>query len=367
MKNNRLYSLDALRGFDMLFIMGLAELITALCRLYPSKLTGLIAFNMHHVPWNGWTQHDTIFPLFLFLAGVSFPFSLAKQKAQGTNSYHIHRKIILRGITLVVLGLIYNGLLQFDFENMRYASVLGRIGLAWMFAALITLHATPKVRIGIIAGILLGYWALLYFFPAPDLVNGAPYTMEGSLVGYIDRLFLPGKLHQQIHDPEGLLSTLPAIATALLGISAGELVKISRKQISSQRKAVYLGLTGIGLLTIGLLWDFVFPINKNLWTSSFVCAVGGYSFLMFSLFYYLIDVRGYRSWTYPLRVIGMNSITIYMAQEIINFSQISNYFLGGLISLVPPDIGPILHSLGYLLFCWLFLWFLYKKQVFLKV
>lgn len=144
MNNTRLLSLDALRGFDMLFIMGFSELITNLCRLFPSELSIIITHNMHHVPWDGLTHHDTIFPLFLFLAGVSFPFSLSKQKSQGISNLQIHQKILKRGIMLVFLGCIYNGLLQFDFAHMRYASVLGRIGLAWMFAAFITIHTNSK-------------------------------------------------------------------------------------------------------------------------------------------------------------------------------------------------------------------------------
>ena len=150
---------------------------------------------MHHVPWDGLTHHDTIFPLFLFLAGVSFPFSLSKQKSQGISNLQIHQKILKRGIMLVFLGCIYNGLLQFDFAHMRYASVLGRIGLAWMFAAFITIHTNSKTRIGILFSILVGYWMLLYFFPAPDSTSLSPYSREGNLVGYIDRHFLPGVLH----------------------------------------------------------------------------------------------------------------------------------------------------------------------------
>lgn len=367
MKNTRLFSLDALRGFDMLFIMGFSELITSICQLFPSAFSSQIAHNMHHVPWDGLTHHDTIFPLFLFLAGVSFPFSLSKQQSQGMSNLQIHKKILRRGLTLVLLGCIYNGLLQFDFEHMRYASVLGRIGLAWMFAALITLHTNVKSRLGILAGILLGYWALLYFFPAPDIPDATPLSRAGNLVGYIDRHFLPGVLHGTTFDPEGILSTLPAIGTALLGIFAGEFIKYPHIKYTPRRKSMILALFGILLLSIGLCWNIVFPINKNLWSSSFVCVVGAYSFLIFSLFYYIIDVKELRSWSFPLRVIGMNSITIYLAQEIINFHQVTNFFLGGIISLFSEGVGTEIYYMGYIAICWLFLWFLYKKQIFLKV
>ncbi len=367
MNNTRLLSLDALRGFDMLFIMGFSELIINLCQLFPSELSIKLVHHMHHVSWDGLTHHDTIFPLFLFLAGVSFPFSLSKQKSQGISSLQIHQKILKRGIMLIFLGCIYNGLLQFDFAHMRYASVLGRIGLAWMFAALITIHTNSKTRISILFSILVGYWILLYFFPAPDTPSLSPFSRGGNLAGYIDRHFLPGVLHGQNFDPEGILSTLPAIGTALLGIFAGELIQSNQTRYTPLRKSLILALCGILLLSIGLYWNKAFPINKNLWSSSFVCVVGGYSYLIFSLFYYLIDVKGWHSWTFPLRVIGMNSITIYLAQEIINFNQINEFFLGGTISLFNKTISPVIYNIGYITVCWLFLWFLYKKQIFLKV
>lgn len=361
----RLQSLDALRGFDMLFIMGFCELLTSLFSLFPGEFSNNILHNMHHVPWNGLTHHDTIFPLFLFLAGVSFPFSLAKQREQSKSSWDIHKRIIRRGLLLVLLGYIYNGLLQFNFAEMRYASVLGRIGLAWMFGALIYLHTDYKKQIGIIAGILIGYWLLLRFFPAPDVLNAHPYSIEGSLTGYIDRQLLPGKLHNGIHDPEGLLSTIPAICTALLGMLAGNIIK--NKDKSGKEKTMYLFFTGIFLLITGLLWNIVFPVNKNLWTSSFVCVVGSYSYLLFSIFYYLIDVKGFQRWTFPFRVIGMNSITIYLAQEIINFHQITAFFLGGIITNAGSALGPVIQWAGYVACCWTFLWILYKKNIFLKV
>lgn len=259
MSNTRLLSLDALRGFDMLFIMGFSELITNLCRLFPSEFSIKIMHHMHHVPWDGLTHHDTIFPLFLFLAGVSFPFSLSKQKSQGISNLQIHKKILKRGIMLFFLGCIYNGLLQFDFAHMRYASVLGRIGLAWMFAAFITIHTNSKTRIGILFSILVGYWLLLYFFPAPDSPSLSPFSREGNLVGYIDRHFLPGVLHGKNFDPEGILSTLPAIGTTLLGIFAGELIQPNQTGYTPLGKSLMLALCGILLLSIGFILEQNIP------------------------------------------------------------------------------------------------------------
>lgn len=366
-QSRRLRSLDALRGFDMLFIMGGGAIFVALATLFPTPFFQAIAEQMEHVEWDGFHVEDMIFSLFLFIAGISFPFSLAKQRERGMNDAAIYRKIVRRGLTLVLLGFIYNGLLNFDFEHQRYASVLGRIGLAWMFAALIFVNTKTITRVWITAAILVGYWLLLAFVPAPDGNGAGAFTLEGSLVGYIDRILLPGRLHLKIHDPEGLLSTVPAISTALLGMFAGELVKLQRDGLSETKKVAYMLGAGLALLVVGCVWDTFFPINKNLWTSSFVCFVGGLSMLLFSLFYYIIDVKGYQRWTLFFTVIGMNSITIYLAQKFINFRYTSNALFGGVANLMPEDAQPLVGAIGYVAVCWAFLYFLYRMRIFLKV
>lgn len=363
----RLQSLDALRGFDMLFIMGGGSLFVGLATLFPTPFFQAIAEQMEHVEWNGFHVEDMIFPLFLFIAGISFPFSLEKQREMGMTEMAIYRKIIRRGLTLVLLGCIYNGLLNFDFEHQRYASVLGRIGLAWMFSALIFVHTKTKVRMGVVCGILLGYWALLALVPAPDGNGAGAFTMEGCLVGYIDRMLLPGRLHLTIHDPEGLFSTIPAIATALLGMLTGELIKLKKESLTETKKVVYLLGGGGCLLVIGLLWGLFFPINKNLWTSSFVCFVGGLSMILFAVFYYIIDVRNCRKWTLFFTVIGLNSITIYLAQHFIRFSYTSEALFGGLVKSVPEAVQPLVSAIAYIAVCWCFLYFLYRQKIFLKV
>ena len=363
----RLRSLDALRGFDMLFIMGGGSLIVALATLFPSAFFQSLAEQMSHVKWDGIHVEDMIFPLFLFIAGISFPFSLEKQRSVGMTDGAIYRKIIRRGLTLVFLGCVYNGLLNLDFANQRYASVLGRIGLAWMFAALIFVNTKMRTRAFITMGILVGYWLLLTFVPAPDGNGAGVFSMDGCLVGYVDRILLPGKLYHTIHDPEGLLSTVPAISTALLGMFAGEFVKLHREGLTEQKKVVCLLLCGVTLLIIGSLWSLIFPLNKNLWTSSFVCFVGGVSMILFALFYYVIDVRGCRRWTLFFTVIGMNSITIYLAQQFIQFSYTSDALFFGLICLVPEPAQPLIAAMGYIAVCWGFLYFLYRQRIFLKV
>lgn len=365
--SRRLESLDALRGFDMFFIMGGAALIASLATWFPTPFFQALAGQMHHAAWNGLTHHDTIFPLFLFIAGISFPFSLAKQR-QNKTPKQIYGKIFSRGIKLVFLGVVYNGLLHFDFDTLRYASVLGRIGLGWMFAALIFMQTNTRARIGLIATILIGYGLLLGLVSAPDAPAGAtPYSIEGSLAGYIDRMWLPGRLHNGIHDPEGLLTTLPSIATALLGMLCGEWIQRRPEHLNGTHKTIGLLVTGSLLILTGWALSPLCPINKNLWTSTFVCVVGGISMLVFALFYYIIDVRGWRWWTPFFTVIGLNSITIYLAQEFISFGFTSQALFGGLIGLCPEAMQPFAAHAAYIAVCWLFLYALYRNRIFLKV
>lgn len=367
--SKRLDSIDALRGFDMLFIMGLATLVVNICSLFPGGDQFWLARQMHHVAWNGLAHHDTIFPLFLFISGMTFPFSLARKQERGLSRGRIWLDVVRRGLVLVLLGLVYSGLFDLKFATLRWPSVLGRIGLAWMFAAMIYLGVKKLSWKAVIAAvILIGYW-VLHMFVAPGAAPGTdPVSVEGSWAAYIDRLLIPNHLYiAQTFDPEGIVSTFPAIVTALLGMFTGEFIRLPESRMSGGRKTVLLLLAAVVSLVIGLLWNKVFPINKQLWTSSFVMVLAAYSLAMFALFYYIMDVRGCKKWAFPLKVVGMNSITIYMAQRIIDFGNINSFFFGGLYHIVPEAWGNVILATGYVLVCWLFLYFLYKKQVFLKV
>ncbi len=367
--NKRLASLDALRGFDMMFIMGVSGLVVAICQLFPNGDGCWLARQMDHVDWNGLHHFDTIFPLFIFLAGVSWPFSLSKQREAGRSTGQIVWKIVRRCLILIALGLVYNGIFELDFGNLRVASVLMRIGLAWAGAALIYLFVESPWKRGVIAGaILIGYWLLIRFVGAPDVPGGDPLSLEGNLVGWLDRQILPGVLYEgNIFDPEGLLSTVPAIVTALLGMFAGDLVRLPDDRMSGGRKTLWLLAAAVACGVLACVWNFDFPINKKLWTSSFVLAVGSYSFACFAILYYIIDVKGWKKWAFPLQVIGMNSITIYLLQRIVDVYSIDGFFFGGLAGLCGEAWEKAILAAGYVLICWLILYFLYKKNVFLKV
>ena len=366
--SQRLLSLDTLRGFDMLFIMGFASLVIYLCRLCPGGVSDWISAQMGHADWDGFFHHDTIFPLFLFIAGISFPFSLSKQQASGHSKGSIYAKVIRRGLMLVVLGFVYNGLFKLQLDTLRLPSVLGRIGLAWMFAALLFMNFGVRARIAISALILIGYGLLLQFVAAPDAGGAGSLTETGNIVGYIDRTIMPTHLYgKNGFDPEGLLSTLPAIVTAMLGMFTGEFVRRSEEQILGSRKALWMAIGAVVLIILTLGLDQVQPINKKLWTPAFVCAAGAYSLGIFALFYYIIDVREWRRWTFFFKVIGVNSIAIYMAQRIFSISYTSDFFLKGLASKCSPEVASVILAAGYVAVCWLLLWFLNRQKIYLKI
>ena len=365
--NERLLSLDALRGFDMFWIIGWGGIWHGLAQLTDWPLFNWWSMQMTHVEWDGFHFYDMIFPLFLFIAGISFPYSLEKSMQKGLSKKGIYYRIIKRGLILVFLGLVFNGFFRLDFSAQRYSSVLGRIGLAWMFAALIFMNTKRNGRLLWCAGILLFYWLALALVPAPDFPDAARFSMEGNLACYIDRVFLPGRIYDPLYDPCGLSGIIPAISTALLGMLTGAFVKTSKEGFTQMKKVGYMAVAGIGLVLIGLLWSLVFPVNKPLWSSSYVCLAGGLSLLLFDLFYWIIDIRGYRRWTLFFTVIGLNSITIYMAQSIINFRFTANYLFGGLIKLFPESWAQFLNNLTLITVCWLFMYFLYRKKIFIKV
>ena len=308
-----------------------------------------------------------IFPLFLFIAGISFPFSLAKRIEKNDPRKSIYKHVIYRGLILVLLGILYNNSVRFNLDGLRYGSVLGRIGLAWMFGALIFMNTKLTFRIVWFWGLLLGYWFLLLLFPAHDLGSTDIFSQEGNLASHIDRLLMPGRLYLGNHDPEGLFSTIPAIGTALLGMFTGEFMLSKYLNDKPLKKVLYLVIAAVVLMIIGQIWNLAFPINKNLWTSSFVCFVGGLSLLLFSIFYLIIDVWEYKKWAFFFVVIGMNPITIYLTGRIVNFRAANRFFFGGISALLPETWAPLIDGIGVTAVAWIFLYILYKKKVFLKV
>ena len=361
----RLYSLDALRGFDMFWIMGAEGIFHQLAKATASPAIEAISFQFTHPAWHGFRIYDLIFPLFLFLAGVATPYSTGRELEKGKTKREVMMRVVRRGLVLVLFGIILNNGLEIKpLAEMRLPSVLGRIGLAYMFANIIYLYTGRRGQIIWFFALLLGYWLLLLFNSAPGFPAG-DLTMEGNFASYIDRMVIPGRLYLVIHDPEGLVSTIPAISTGLLGIFAGNLLKNS--PVTMRRKVLYLLSAGVVFLVIAQIWDLAFPINKNLWTSSFVFHTGGLSLLLLATFYYIIDVLGYKKWAFFFSIIGMNSILIYMSGKFISWSYTNKALFQWLGQLIGDPFNLVIMAITYVLIKWVFLYFLYRKKIFLRV
>ena len=374
-QTSRLLSIDALRGFDMFWIIRGDALARSLATWlgFPA-----LAIQFEHVEWNGFRFYDLIFPLFLFIVGVVQPFSLSKFTDSWLGQPDLrtaYRKIAFRACLLIFLGLVYSGFLQFDLANFRWPGVLQRIGICYFVVALVALHLNVTLQSLLFVGLLVGYWALLKLVPAPGF---EPFDLskEGCLVGYVDRMILPGKLIYGYGDNEGILSTFPAIGTAILGLLSGEWLRSKR---TPAIKFLGLCIGSAVCLAGGYFWSFSFPLNKILWTSSFVLITGGCSLGLLAMFYGIIDVLGYRRWSLFFVVIGMNAITIYVMQQFVDFSKISQFFLGGIIKIFgeicasayePNQLEAAQKALlmiGVLTTKWLVLWYLYRNKTFLKV
>jgi len=348
----------------MLFIMGGEGLICAI-----AAALGFAGFDemFGHAKWHGLHFMDIVFPLFLFMAGVSFPFSLAKSRERGLGDGRIALRSLKRGLVLVFLGLCCGKLLTFDFAHIRVWSVLGRIGVAWMVASWLYLVFGVKARLGIAIAILAAVTVGTIFITAPGVAAPVdPFSPEGNMGCWLDRTLTAGHTYKPLFDPEGFAGMLPAVVTAMLGMFAGEIVRCDGA-VATPRKALYLLACGVASLVFGFALSMVFPINKALWSPSFTLVAGGISFLLFALFYWVVDVLNFRRWTFFFTVIGMNSITIYMAQRVIGFRVARDFFFGGLASLFPDAWSHVVLQIGYIAVCWMFLYFLHRKGVYLKV
>jgi predicted acyltransferase len=363
----RLLSLDTLRGFDMFWISGGSNLFRTLASQTHWGWAMFMSDQLEHPHWNGFHFYDLIFPLFIFMAGVSTPFSFDSLLAKGVPRSQLVVKAIRRGMILVALGIFYNnGFFQNEWEAMRYPSVLGRIGLAGMFAQIIYLYSSRKQLYFWVPAILIGYWLIMVFVPVPGCGAGL-LTKACNPASYLDSILLSFGGHDVAHDPEGFLSTLPAVATCLIGILAGLLLKADKEQIDQNGKVAWLMIAGVTGICLAILWDYAFPINKNLWTSSFTLLTAGFSLLLLSLFYWIIDVMGFTRWTFFFVVIGTNSIVIYLIRKFIDFKYTTNALFGGILGNFPEPVektGLIILFIGVQ---WAFMYLLYKKKLFLKI
>ena len=375
-------SLDAVRGFDMFFIMGLPALVLAVSDLLGFGTSNWICLQMEHVDWEGFRLMDAVFPTFMFISGISFPFSYARQVEKGESRSRICRGIVKRAAVLFLLGLVCEGITKVDqgWNCLRLGSVLGRIGIAWACAAFLYLFSGWKTRFFAAFGLVIGYWLLLRFVPAPDALTIAipagheycldrgPFSLVGNLSGWVDRNILPGRISRVVMDTQGTLSTLPSIALPIFGTLTGDFVR--RMDVSGNRKTLLMLVAAAGLATVGWLISFSMPLNKPLWSSSYVLVAAGYALFLFAVFYWIVDVLKWVRWSFFFRVIGMNSILIWMLQRMYGYRplpELNEYLFGGIAKCLPPQGGALVLAVGYVAVCWSILHFCYRKNIILKV
>lgn len=366
----RIHSLDALRGFYMFWIIGGGALLQTLSRCFPNSgvLEGL-ATQMHHVPWIGFHFLDLVFPLFMFISGATIPIAILSKLKKGTPKRILISKVFKRMIVLIILGTIYNGTLRDGFADARYTSILAQIGISYFIASLILIYFQSfKARLYWLIGIIVGFAALQLFVPAPGFGAGV-FTPEACINGYIDRMFLPGRLayFDGIFDALGIISILSATGITLMGYFAGYI--ILNKDSSPKRKISIMSIIGASLIALAIIVSPFYPVIKCCWTSTYTLLTGGISFLLLALFYLIIDVWGFTKWSFFFRVIGMNSIFIYLFATglIVNLSYTSKSLLGWTASSLGENAYQLIIVLGNISISWLLLYFMYKKKIFIKV
>ncbi len=367
----RLASLDALRGFDMLWIIGARAIVNGLAALgLPG--TAAVANQLTHSDWHGFTFYDLIFPLFLYIVGVSLVFALQRRLERGERPGGILRHVLRRTLLLFALGLLYNGGFRQTgvWENLRFMGVLQRTALVYLFTSILVLLTGLRGQAVAAAALLLGYWGALRFIPVPGHPPGM-LTPTVNLVRYVDLHLLPGEPYWGTWDPEGLLSTIPAVATGLLGALTGHWLRAATgpggRVITPGQRAGLLFLAGAAGVALGLLAGLAFPINKNLWTSSFVLLTGGLSAMLLAAFYWLIDVRGHTRWAFPFVVIGVNSLFIYLAENLVPFDEIARRFVGGDVSDLFGPGKRLFEAFATLALEWLVLLWMYRRRIFIRI
>jgi predicted acyltransferase len=352
-------SVDALRGFDMFWILGGDLALRALPQVHDSKFTRALAAQMEHCEWAGFHFYDLIFPLFVFLVGVSVVFSL-RRMLEREGRAAVLKRIFVRSLVLFLLGIFYMGGVADGFRNVYLAGVLHRIAVAYFFTAVLFCFCGTRALIVLCLALLAGYWALMSFVPVPGL--GTPTLMEPgkNLAHYLDERFLPGRKFEGT-----LLSTMAAVANCLLGVFAGLL--LLQREIPGQKKVRWLAGAGLLGLLLGFGWSPQFPIIKLLWTSSYVLVACGYSAILLALFYQVIEIWNYRRWAQPFVWIGMNALTIYIVANIVNFRRLAERFVGGDIRLWLGRYGDLVAAAVTVALALCVVNFLYRRKVYLRL
>jgi predicted acyltransferase len=368
--SSRLMSLDVFRGATIALMILVND---------PGD-PETVYWPLAHARWNGWTPTDLVFPFFLFIVGVSMAFSFTSRLQRGETKSELLKHILWRGVALFAIGVILNGAGHgFTLSTWRIYGVLQRIAICYVITAILALWSDRKGWIAAAIACLAGYWILMRFVPVPGF--GVPthdmpiLDPDRNLAAWLDRKLLAGHLYEGTRDPEGVLSTIPAISTCLLGLLAGDWLRTDRSPAAKARGMALAGAMGV---VAGKIFDLWFPINKKLWTSSYVLFTAGLALLCLALCYWVLDIKQWRGWSKPFLVFGMNAIAAYVLAEALaigleaivlsdgtNLQEV--IYQNAFEPLAAGKVASLLFALTFVLICWGPMWVLYRRRIFLKI
>ena len=360
----RLVSLDFFRGLTIA-LMIIVNTPGSWGHVYPPLL---------HAEWHGLTPTDLVFPFFLFIVGVSIVLAYANKKHGGHINRATYVKIVRRTITIILLGLFLALFPKFNFANIRIVGVLFRIALVFGFCAVLYLNTNWKTQLWIGISFLLSYFIFLCFIPFGQSTAGV-LEPGNNFAAWVDSFITPGRMYRETWDPEGLFSTIPAFGTGISGMLIGQL--LLNKKMSSNTKIIWMFTLGLVAFSIGHFWGYLFPVNKHIWTSSYVMVSSGLAAMFFAASIWIIDEQGYRKWTKLGVVFGMNAITAYVLHGIVfrlfqlpigSSKGLQFMWMDGLSTIgMAPKLASLLWAIAYMLLIYLFALALYRRKIFIKV
>lgn len=360
--SGRIVGIDVARGYAMLLLVAIEPLWYGFRGFSDLPVLRTVFRQLTHPEWHGFRYVDFGFPGFLIIVGLVIPLSLDRRLERGQGRAELRWHMARRALVLFLLGIFYNGGLTEPWPDVRIAGVLQRIAICYLAAGLLYLHASTRARVAVTAGILLGYWGLLEWVPVPGYGAGN-LTFQGNLAAYVDRLLLPGATYfgEAGWDPEGIVSNLPAIATCLVGVLTTELVLRPRAEPGAQVRDLAMG--GMAAIAAGYLWGFWFPLNKPLWTSSFVLVCSGLAWLHLAAFVLVADVWK-SGLVFPLVVVGANPLVAYIGAELLPLREIALRLVGGDVQALLGAAGPPVVAVTEVLVLWLLLFALYRRRMY---
>lgn len=360
---SRFESVDAMRGLVMANLVLLHPLIPAISGLPGGPLSQFLHDQLHHSSWHGLTNADVTLSTFVMLVGMMIPISLRKYRNAGPIRPGLYWKILRRSLLLFCLGVLYNGGFTHSWPRVRLAGVLQRVAVCYLIGAIIFLNVDKRLRYLLIPAILLGYWAAMALISVPGGTAG-DYSFDGNLAAWVDQQFLPGAALYGRWDPNGILTTVPAIASCLIGMAWGDLLL---NPMRHERKLAWLIGGGLLAINLGAFWDSLFPINKSLWTSSYVLVTAGISSWTLAACYLIVDVWKRPNWMFPFIVIGRNLLAAYLIEGLIPLTPIVNRLIGGDIAAALGPTAPLVAGLVEGALIWMFLYWMYRHKIILKL